>query len=184
MRDRHRVGGEPTDRMVVTKSSAIGPAGYDPAGVSIFRRSNMRLFLLFALSGLIAAGTTDSVLAQKKTDPKQKHTRGIDFQGSTRVFGTVKGGLSGTTFVIVRPRLGAITVDGAGAQVRIRGRFASLSKIKGGCFVQVGGTMNGSTLKASHVNIVRLPGEQLAKPSTAAPAGRSTKPVAPPASRP
>ena len=79
----------------------------------------------------------------------------------TKVTGPVKGAPRGSTFVIAT-RKGTTTVDASKATVRHKGRFANVAMIKPGTFVQSTGTLSGSTLMASEVNIIRLPGASTA----------------------
>jgi hypothetical protein len=63
-------------------------------------------------------------------------------------------------FVIAAPRKGPVNVDAASARFRYKGKFAAADTLKAGAFVQATGTMNGTWLKASEVEIFRIPGAQ------------------------
>ena len=72
--------------------------------------------------------------------------------GAQTVTGPVKGSPTGKTFTIGR-KGGPVTVDASKAKVRQNGKFASFDLIKGGTMVTAKGTMDGTTLKASEVEV-------------------------------
>lgn len=119
----------------------------------------MRKWKLLAIVSLLAVSTSTSAWSQRKTLPGAPPHAGAQAAGTMKVTGPVKGAPTGTTFIIATPRKGPVTVDASSAKFRNHGKFASATSLRGGAFVQATGTMSGTTLKATEVNIIRLPGE-------------------------
>lgn len=74
------------------------------------------------------------------------------------VKGIIKGAPAGKTFTVAQGKR-TVTVDASKATIRSKGgRFASAAALTPGSYVSVQGTMNGSTLEAKTVEIVRPAG--------------------------
>ena len=76
--------------------------------------------------------------------------------GST-VTGIVKGAPAGKVYTVVSGKRVA-KVDASHARVRMKGKFASASALAPGAFVRVQGSMNGDTLNAATVDVLRPAG--------------------------
>jgi hypothetical protein len=135
----------------------------------------MRKWKLLAIVSLLAVLTSTSAWSQRKAMPGAPPHAGAPVAGTMKVTGPVKGAPTGTTFIIATPRKGPVTVDASGAKFRHNGKFASMSMLKGGAFVQATGTMSGTTLKATEVNIIRVPGGKTNKVATRMGAGGRMK---------
>jgi hypothetical protein len=77
--------------------------------------------------------------------------------GMMKVTGIIKGAPAGSTITVVSGKR-STTVDTSHAKVRARGRFASASMLTAGTFVRAEGTMNGTTLDAKSIEILRPAG--------------------------
>jgi len=77
-----------------------------------------------------------------------------------KVTGAVKGAPAGRMFVVATPRKGPVNVDAASARYRYKGKFTTSETLKSGASVQATGAMNGTWLKASEVEILRIPGSR------------------------
>jgi hypothetical protein len=94
--------------------------------------------------------------------------------GMTTVSGIIKGAMAGGKITVVAGKR-STTVDTSHATIRSKGKFASASALTGGSYVRAQGTMNGTTLDAKSIDIVRPAGGM--KPAKAGTAGKMpTKP--------
>lgn len=76
---------------------------------------------------------------------------------STTVTGIIKGAPAGTTYTVVSGR-SSKTVDTSSARIRMKGKFVSPAALTPGTFVRATGTLNGATLNATSVDILRPAG--------------------------
>ena len=80
---------------------------------------------------------------------------------ASSVSGPVKGAVTGKTFVIGSSK-GPVSVDVSKGTVRMQGKFFSLAKVTPGSMVTATGTMTGTTLMATNVNVTHLEGGKTA----------------------
>lgn len=78
------------------------------------------------------------------------------------VTGIVKGAPAGKVYTVVSGKR-STSVDAGKAVVRNNGRFASAADLKPGTFVRATGSLNGTTLVAKTVDIVRAAGGKTKK---------------------
>jgi hypothetical protein len=96
------------------------------------------------------------------------------------VTGIIKGAPTGKQITVVSGKRSTM-VDTSHATIRNKGKFASASALTAGTYVRAEGTMNGATLNAKSIDILRPAGGNK-KTSTSssgkkpAPAGTTTKP--------
>jgi hypothetical protein len=76
---------------------------------------------------------------------------------TTKVTGIIKGAPVGSQIAVVSGKR-STTVDTSHATIRAKGKFASASALTPGTFVRAEGTMNGSTLNAKTIEILRPAG--------------------------
>lgn len=89
--------------------------------------------------------------------------------GTTTVSGIVKGPMEGGKITVVAGKR-STTVDTSHATIRNKGKFTSASALTAGSYVRAHGTMNGTTLDATSIEIVRPAGGR--KPAKAGTAGK------------
>jgi hypothetical protein len=73
------------------------------------------------------------------------------------VTGIIKGAPAGKIYTVVSGKR-SVSVDAGKAVVRNKGRFAATADLKPGTFIRATGSMNGPTLVAKTVDIVRSAG--------------------------
>lgn len=112
----------------------------------------MKRVLTALLPVLLALGVLGAPAWAKSTPATAAKAPATAGAKPTSVTGPVKGSVNGKKFTIGR-RGGPVDVDATGATVRDNGKFASLNSVKGGTMVTVTGTMDGTILKATEVNI-------------------------------
>jgi hypothetical protein len=77
--------------------------------------------------------------------------------GAQTVTGMIKGAPAGKTITVVSGKR-TTSVDTSHAQIRSKGKFASPAALTPGSFVRAAGSMNGTTLVATKVDIIRPAG--------------------------
>jgi hypothetical protein len=77
--------------------------------------------------------------------------------GTTTVTGIIKGAPAGKTYTVVSGKR-TTSVDASGARIRSGGKFASASALAPGSFIRATGSMQGLTLAAKSIDIVRPAG--------------------------
>jgi hypothetical protein len=117
-------------------------------------RFEMKKRLLFlavaAAAALFAAPHSVQAADAKKPDAKAP---AADAKATpVTVNGVVKGAPTGKTFVLASKK-GATTVDASAAKIRERGKFTTIDAVKSGTVANAKGTMDGTTLKATDVNL-------------------------------
>ncbi len=109
---------------------------------------------LLGLSLALSVGMTSPAAAFRLKGPKPASATAAPGAGVQTVTGMVKGAPVGKTYTVVSGRR-TVTVDASHAQVRSKGRFASVAA---GAFIRAQGTMNGGTLNATSVEVIRPAG--------------------------
>jgi hypothetical protein len=109
---------------------------------------------VFGLALALSVGTTRPAAAFKLKGPKPAAPGATQAAGTTTVTGIIKGAPTGKTYTVVSGKRTA-QVDTSHAQVRSKGKFASLAP---GAFIRATGTMNGATLNATSVEVIRPAG--------------------------
>jgi hypothetical protein len=84
--------------------------------------------------------------------------------GTTTVSGIIKGAMEGGKITVVAGKR-STTVDASHATIRNKGKFTSASALTGGSYVRAHGTMNGTTLDATSIEIVRPAPQERCRPS-------------------
>jgi hypothetical protein len=146
-----------------TLNKADGAASLDDARRGIVekeRRMNKRwtasaLGLALALSVGMARPVAAFRLRSAKSAPGATKTATTEVQST--VTGIIKGAPAGKTYTVVSGRR-SVMVDASKAQVRNKGKFASPNDLTPGTFVRALGTLNGTTLSAKTVEIIRPAG--------------------------
>ncbi len=105
------------------------------------------LFLAVAVSASVFAGPHSIFAADSKKALETKAD-----PGQVTVNGVVKGAPIGKTFVLAGKK-GTTTVDASHAKIRERGKFTTIAAVKSGTVANAKGTMDGTTLKATDVNL-------------------------------
>jgi hypothetical protein len=77
--------------------------------------------------------------------------------GAQTVTGMIKGAPAGKTITVVSGKR-TTSVDTSHARIRSKGKFASPAALTPGSFVRAAGSMNGTTLVATTVDIIRPAG--------------------------
>jgi hypothetical protein len=111
------------------------------------------LGLVFALS----VATTQPVMALRLKGMKPAAKSTATATATATVTGMIKGAPSGKTYTVVSGKRTA-AVDTSHARIRSKGKFASSAALTPGTFVRATGTMNGATLNATTVDILRPAG--------------------------
>jgi len=75
------------------------------------------------------------------------------------VTGIIKGTPAGKVYTVVSGKR-SVSVDAGKAVVRNNGRFATAADLKPGAFIRATGSLNGPTLVAKTVDIVRSAGSK------------------------
>jgi len=109
--------------------------------------SALTLSLVAALA-LVAAPITLAAQRLKTTKPGAKPATAV----SKTVSGMIKGAPTGKTFVLAS-RGATTTVDASKAKIRVNGTFAGWDVVKSGTQATAIGTMQGTTLMATDVNL-------------------------------
>src|SRR5947209_18287800 len=114
-------------------------------------KTALRMSLAAALALACASVAFGGQLQPSKTVIKKKtvvKTSG----GMKTVSGMIKGAPTGMTFVVAS-RGATTTVDASKAKIRVNGKFAKWDAVKSGTQATVMGTMQGTTLMATDVNL-------------------------------
>ena len=111
------------------------------------------LGLLLALS----VATTQPVMALRLKGMKPAAKGAAKATAAATVTGIIKGAPSGKTYTVVSNKR-STAVDTSHARIRLKGKFASSAALTPGTFVRASGSMNGATLNATNVDIVRPAG--------------------------
>lgn len=89
--------------------------------------------------------------------PAPGATKSATTEVQSTVSGIIKGAPAGKTYTVVSGKR-TMMVDASKAQIRNKGKFASPNDLKGGAYIRAQGTLNGTTLQAKTIEIVRLAG--------------------------
>ena len=119
--------------------------------------------LSWIIAAVWVASLTGAIYAQKKAGggmsrPGMATMARPPRGGTTKITGPVKGQPSGSSFVVAVPRKGPVNVDASKARFRNQGKFASAAALKPGAMVTVTGTMTGTSMAATEVDIRSIPG--------------------------
>ncbi len=109
------------------------------------------------MSGVQAQKTSGKMAGGKMAGGKMAGAK----SAVVSVSGPVKGAVTGKTFVIGSSK-GPVSVDVSKGTVRMQGKFFSLAKVAPGSMVTATGTMTGTTLMATNVNVTHLEGSKSA----------------------
>src|SRR5947209_19350052 len=111
------------------------------------------LGLVLALS----VATTQPVMALRLKGMKPAAKSTAIATATTTVTGIIKGGPAGKTYTVVSGKRSA-AVNTSHARIRMKGKFTSTDALTPGTFVRAAGSMNGATLDATTVEILRPAG--------------------------
>lgn len=110
----------------------------------------MNRILKLSLASLMAIAIVPAFAQPKPAKPMRAATM--------KVTGMVKGAVKGKTFQLGVPGKGTWDVDASKATVKMKGKFFSLSNLKGGSSVTVEGTGANNKLMAKSVDVNYVPG--------------------------
>src|SRR2546421_4238559 len=113
--------------------------------LSILRLPLLSLLALTFASAALAGQQPSTTVIKKKV------TKTVT-AGSKTVSGFIKGAPTGKT-VVLAARGGTTTVDASNAKIRVNGKFGSWDAVKAGTQATVMGTMQGTTMMATDVNL-------------------------------
>jgi len=108
-----------------------------------------------ALSVGLARPAAAFRLRPSKSAPGATKTATTEIQST--VTGIIKGAPAGKVYTVVSGKR-SMAVDASKATVRNKGKFASPNDLTPGTFIRAQGTLNGTTLAAKSVEIVRAAG--------------------------
>lgn len=109
---------------------------------------------VLGLAMALSVGMANPAAALRLKGMKKAATAAARSAATQTVTGMVKGAPVGKTYTVVSGRR-SVKVDASHAQVRSKGRFASVAP---GAFVRATGHMNGGTLDATSVEVLHPAG--------------------------
>jgi hypothetical protein len=109
---------------------------------------------VLGLALALSVGTARPAAAFRLKGPKTAAPSAAPATGTTTVTGIIKGAPAGKVYTVVSGRR-SVQVDTSHAQARSKGRYASLAP---GAFIRATGSMNGTTLNATSVEVLRPAG--------------------------
>jgi hypothetical protein len=113
---------------------------------------------VLGLTLALSVGMARPVAAFRLRMPKMGGaTKTATMEVQSTASGIIKGAPAGKTYTVVSGKR-STSVDASKATIRYKGKFASASALAPGTFVRAQGTLNGTTLQAKTVEIVRPAG--------------------------